>query len=116
MGPLPGTKWDPSPGQTGHSLLNSTVKSPFCPVCPWDGWGFVIVKGRQKNVYVFSVYWFFLLPTFAIPKFLSCRTRLKLGGVQKVRARKEKKEILTTHTPLIKGMNLHPRIKGVGLE
>ena len=41
MGPLPGTKWDPSLGQTGLSLLNSTVKSPFCPVCPWDGWGFV---------------------------------------------------------------------------
>ena len=36
MGPLPGTKWDPSLGQTGLSLLNSTVKSPFCPVCPWD--------------------------------------------------------------------------------
>ena len=41
MGPLPGTKWDPSLGQTGLSLLSSTVKSPFCPVCPWDGWGFV---------------------------------------------------------------------------
>ena len=41
MGPLPGTKWDPSLGQTGLSLLNSTVKSLFCPVCPWDGWGFV---------------------------------------------------------------------------
>ena len=22
-------------------LFTSTVKSPFCPVCPWDGWGFV---------------------------------------------------------------------------
>ena len=41
MGPLPRTKWDPSLGQTGLSLFNSTVKSPFCPVCPWDGWGFV---------------------------------------------------------------------------
>ena len=41
MGPLPGTEWDPSLGQTGLSLFNSTVKSPFCPVCPWDGWGFV---------------------------------------------------------------------------
>ena len=41
MGPLLGTEWDPSLGQTGLSLLNSTVKSPFCPVCPWDGWGFV---------------------------------------------------------------------------
>ena len=41
MGPLPGTKRDPSLGQTGLSLFNSTVKSPFCSVCPWDGWGFV---------------------------------------------------------------------------
>ena len=41
MGPLPGTKWDPSLGQTGLSLFNSTIESPFCPVCPWDGWGFV---------------------------------------------------------------------------
>ena len=41
MGPLPGTKWDPSLGQTSQTLFNSTVKSPFCPVCPWDGWGFV---------------------------------------------------------------------------
>ena len=39
--PVPGTKWDPPLGQTGLSLFNSTVKSPFCPVCPWDGWGFV---------------------------------------------------------------------------
>ena len=37
--PLSGRNWDPSLGQTGRSLLNSTVKSPFCPVCPWDGWG-----------------------------------------------------------------------------
>ena len=45
----PWDKWDlslgqtgtPSLGQTGLSLFNSTVKSPFCPVCPWDGWGFV---------------------------------------------------------------------------
>ena len=44
MGPLPGTKWDPSLGQTGLSLFNSTVKSPFCPVCPWDGWRFVAVR------------------------------------------------------------------------
>ena len=41
MGPLPGTNRDPSQGQTGRFLFNSTVKSPFCPVCPWDGWGFV---------------------------------------------------------------------------
>ena len=62
-GPLPGTNWDPSLGQTGRFLLNSTVKSPFCPVCPWDGWGFVlgtiVPQGLSEKVYVFSVYWFF---------------------------------------------------------
>ena len=40
-GPLPGTNWDLSLGQAGFFLFKSTVKSPFCPVCPWDGWGFV---------------------------------------------------------------------------
>ena len=66
MGPLPGTKWDPSLSQTSLSLFNSTVKSPFCPVCPWDGGGSspgrLSRKGRQKNVHVFYVHWF-LLPT-----------------------------------------------------
>ena len=38
-GPLPGTNWDPSLGQTGLFLFNSTVTSPFCPVCAWDGCG-----------------------------------------------------------------------------
>ena len=51
--PSPGTNWDPPLGQIGRFLLNSTVKSPFFPVCPWDGWGFVSRKGRQKNVCVF---------------------------------------------------------------
>ena len=45
----PWDKWDPSPGQNGtclgtswpFSLSNSTLKLLFCPVCPWDGWGFV---------------------------------------------------------------------------
>ena len=36
-GPLPGTNWDLSL----LFLFDSTVKSPFCPVCHWDGWGFV---------------------------------------------------------------------------
>ena len=36
-GPVPGRNCDPSLGQTGRFLSNSTVKSPFCPVCPWDG-------------------------------------------------------------------------------
>ena len=38
--PLHGTNWDPSLRQTGRFLLNSRAKSP-CPVCPWDGSGFV---------------------------------------------------------------------------
>ena len=63
-GPLTGTNWDPSLGQTGRFLFNSTVKSPLCPVCPWDWWGFVPgttvpQKGRQKNVYVFLFIGFF---------------------------------------------------------
>ena len=44
MGPLPGTKWDPSLGQTGLSMLNSTVKIAILSrlslgwvgVCRWD--------------------------------------------------------------------------------
>ena len=39
--PIPGTNWDPSLGQTDRFLCTSTVKLPFCPVCPWDRWGFV---------------------------------------------------------------------------
>ena len=63
-GPLPGTNWDPSLGQTGLSLFNSTVKSPFCPVCPWDGWGFVpgtiVPQGRsEKCLCVFCLLVFF---------------------------------------------------------
>ena len=64
----PWDKRDPSPGQIGTRpwdkpvffffLFNSTAKSPFCPVCPWDGWGLSLGqlshKGGQKNVYVFS--------------------------------------------------------------
>ena len=71
MGPLPGTKWDPSLGQTGLSLLNSTVKSPFCPVCPWDGWGFVpgtiVPQGPSENVCVFCLL-FFVAPNGKRPK------------------------------------------------
>ena len=64
VGPLPGTKWDPSLGQTGLSLFNSTVKSPFCPVCPWDGWGFVpgtiVPQGpSEKCLCVFCLLFFF---------------------------------------------------------
>ena len=75
----PWDKWDPSPGQrdpslgqTGLSLLNSTVKSLFCPVCPWDGWGFVpgtiVPQGpSEKCLCVFC-----LLVYFA-PHALVCR-------------------------------------------
>ena len=64
-GPLPGTNWDPSLGQTGLSLLNSTVKSPFCPVCPWDGWGFgpgtIVPQGpSEKCLCVFCLLGFFV--------------------------------------------------------
>ena len=62
--PLPGTNWDPSLGQTGLFLFNSTVKSPFCPVCPWDGWGFVpgtiVPQGSsEKCLCVFRLLVFF---------------------------------------------------------
>ena len=66
--PFPGTNRHPSLGQTGGSLLNSTVKSPFCPVVPGTGGGLSLgrlsQKGRKKNVYVFSVYWFFCFQSF----------------------------------------------------
>ena len=79
MGPLPGTKWDPSLGQTGLSLFNSTVKSPFCPVCPWDGWGFVpgtiVPQGpSEKCLCVFSGW----------PRFGSVRLRFGDGTVRAV--------------------------------
>ena len=81
MGPLPGTKWDPSLGQAGLSLFNSTVKSQCCPVCPWDGWGFVpgtiVPQGPlEKCLCVFCLLVFFApkslqtkktLPGFRIP-------------------------------------------------
>ena len=67
MGPLPGTKWDPSLGQTGLSLLNSTVKSPFCPVCPWDRWGFIpgtiVPQGPSEKCLCVFCLLVFLLPT-----------------------------------------------------
>ena len=41
-GPLLGSNRDPSLGQTGPFLFNSTVRSPFCPFVPgWDGSRFV---------------------------------------------------------------------------
>ena len=65
--PSPGTKWDPSLGQTDLSLFNSTVKSLFCPVCPWDGWGFVpgtiVPRGPSEKCLCVFCLLFFLLPT-----------------------------------------------------
>ena len=65
MGPLPGTKWDVSLGQTGLSVLNSTVKSLFCPVCPWDGWGFVPGTSAPKGPSEICLCVFCLLPDTA---------------------------------------------------
>ena len=61
--PSSGQKRDPCLGQTGLSLFNSTVKSPFCPVCPWDGWGFVpgtiVPQGpSEKCICVFCLLFF----------------------------------------------------------
>ena len=64
-GPLPGANWDPSLGQTGRFLLNSTVESPFCPVCPWDGWvpGTIVPQGQsEKCLCVFCLLVFFFAP------------------------------------------------------
>ena len=93
MGPFPGTNRAPSLGQTGRFLLKSTVKSLFCPVCPWNGWGSSLGrlsrKGRQKSVYVFCVYWFFFPPKLsaAVHDFLcgrlsGCRKRRSAEGVR----------------------------------
>ena len=71
MGPLPGTKWDPSLGQTGLSRFSSTVKSPCCPVCPWDGWGFVpgtiVPQGPSEKCLCVFCLLFFLLPSVLWP-------------------------------------------------
>ena len=65
-GPLP-DKLGPVPGTNGLFLFNSTVKSPFCPVCPWDGWGFVpgtiVPQGpSEKCLCVFCLLVFFFAP------------------------------------------------------
>ena len=58
-------------GQTGLFLFNSTVKFfHFVPFVPVTGRGSSLgrlsLQGRQKNVYVFSVYWFFSAPIDAL--------------------------------------------------
>ena len=56
-GPHPWDKLGPVPGTNRPSCVYFHGKLPFCPVCPWDGWGVVLGrlsrKGREKNVYVF---------------------------------------------------------------
>ena len=80
-GPTTGTNRDPSQGQTATpprdkpAVFCSIPQSnrPFCPVCffgmgPGLSLGRLSHKGRQKNVYVFSVYCFFLAPKYmAVP-------------------------------------------------
>ena len=67
-GPLPGTNWDPSLGQTGLFLFNSTVNVLFCPVCPWDGWGFVpgtiVPQGPSEKCLSVSCLLVFFAPKF----------------------------------------------------
>ena len=46
LGPVPGTNWDPSLGQIGRFLLNSTVNSPFCSVCPC---GTIVPQGPSEK-------------------------------------------------------------------
>ena len=73
-GTVPGTNRTPPQdtlGQIGLSLCSSTVKSPFCPRLSLGGGSYLgrlFHKGRQKNVYVFSVYWLFSPPTFELSK------------------------------------------------
>ena len=76
-GPVPGTNWAPSLGQTGLSLFNSTVKSLFCPVCPWEGWGFVpgtiVPQGPSEKCLCVFCLLFFFAPKNADPAFLALR-------------------------------------------
>ena len=49
---VPGANRDLSQGQTGSFVFDSTAKSPFCPVCSWDGSRFVpgtIVPQEQSE-------------------------------------------------------------------
>ena len=67
----PWDKWDPSPGQNGTRPWDKPAflclipqrNRHFVPFVPGTGGGSSLErlshKGRQKNVYVFSVYWFF---------------------------------------------------------
>ena len=74
----PWDKWDPSPGQNGTrpwdkpAFLCLTPQSNrhFVPFVPGTGGGLSLgrlsCKGREKNVYVFSVYCFFSCPLLSV--------------------------------------------------
>ena len=59
-GTPPRDKLGPVPGTNRPFLFSSTVKSPFCPVCPGTGGGSSLGRlshrGRQKTVFVFSAH------------------------------------------------------------
>ena len=63
LGPVLGTNWDMSLGQTGRFLFNSTVESPFCRVCPWDGPQFAVRKMFMCLVFI----GFFFAPNLCLP-------------------------------------------------
>ena len=63
----PWDKRDPSSRQIGTCpwdkpafFLFNSVKSPFCPVCPWDGWGFVpgtiVPQGPSEKCFCFFLF------------------------------------------------------------
>ena len=76
-GPVPGTDRAPSLGQTGRFLFNSTVKSPVCPVCPWDGSRFVpgtiVLQGASEKCLcvLCLLFFFFFRPQVKTGRFLS---------------------------------------------
>ena len=96
-GPLPGTNWGPSLGQTGLFLLNSTVKSPFCPARPWDGWGFVpgtiVPQGPSQNCLCVSC-----LLVFFSPQHNSAFLPEKTFGVGQARKKSTKINFLGPET------------------
>ena len=80
-GPVPGTKWDPSLRQTGRSLVELHSKIAILSRLSLGGGsslGRSSRKGRQKNVYVFSVCWFFSPPSNERRTFLQKPPSLKM--------------------------------------
>ena len=95
----PWHKRDLSPGQIGTRpwdkpaffLLDSKVKALFCPVWPWDGWGFVpgtiVPQGPSKKcLRVFCLLVFFR-PQLCMPNML----------VTKTNAEENQGELLVSH-------------------